>query len=326
MKKQWNIAGLEIPAGEKVNIMLSVPGTEEKIPATFINGKEPGQTLLVNSGLHGGEYPGIQAAIELSAELNPAEMSGQVVLTHPLSLDIFLSGLSRASAKDNMNPNRIYPPNPNGTVAEKIATFFWNEILIKVDFCLDLHAGGYLNYLYPHTYVAGACSEETYQKSLAGAMAMGVPYLLRSRDEVGAYNYAAKEKGIPGVCAERGDGGGWSEEDKDLYKKDARNLMRHMNILHSPKEPYKYKPQISTERVYEMTEEGGCWYADPSVKVGEVVKKGQKLGEIRDYFGNHIRTIYAKYEGVMLIVSATLSVRGGSDGYVVLYAKYEKYV
>ena len=45
MKKQWNIAGLVVPAGEKVNTILSVPGTEEKIPATFINGKEPGQTL-----------------------------------------------------------------------------------------------------------------------------------------------------------------------------------------------------------------------------------------------------------------------------------------
>ena len=95
----------------------------------------------------------------------------------------------------------------------------------------------------------------------------------------------------------RGYGSTWEQEDVNLYKKDVRNLMRHMDMLKSPREPYAYKPQITSERVYEMTEEGGCWYADPAVKVGEVVQKGQKLGEIRDYFGNLTRTIYGQGRG-----------------------------
>ena len=59
-------------------MMLKVAGTLERIPATFINGKYEGKTLAVISGLHGGEYDGIQAARSRHADILIVDTAGRL--------------------------------------------------------------------------------------------------------------------------------------------------------------------------------------------------------------------------------------------------------
>lgn len=51
------------------------------------------------------------------------------------------------------------------------------------------------------------------------------------------------------------------------------------------------------------------WYAFVSRE--DKVHKGQKLGEIRDLFGNVLHEYYAKFDGVVLMVVATLAIKKG---------------
>ena len=170
MDKVWNISGLKIPEGSKKEMMLKVAGTLERIPATFINGKYEGKTLAVISGLHGGEYDGIQAAIEISKELDPLELHGRVIILHPLSLSIFESGLSSVHPKDGKNLNRIFPPQHDGTVSDKIAAYLFDEILSRADFCLDMHGGGHCSVVCPHGYITGVCEDSVYMAAAAAAI------------------------------------------------------------------------------------------------------------------------------------------------------------
>ena len=41
--------------------------------------------------------------------------------------------------EDGKNLNRVFPPNRNGTLTDKIAYFFWETFACKVDFYIDLH-------------------------------------------------------------------------------------------------------------------------------------------------------------------------------------------
>ena len=52
--------------------------------------------------------------------------------------------------------------------------------------------------------------------------------------------------------------------------------------------------------------EDGCWY--PSVELEEKVKKGQKLGEIRDYFGNMKAAYFSDSDGVVLYLVTSLAI------------------
>ena len=78
MKQVWEIAGVTVPAGEKLQTYIEVEGTREVMPVTFINGANEGKTVLMTSGIHGGEYEGIRAATEIAGELNPAAVFGQL--------------------------------------------------------------------------------------------------------------------------------------------------------------------------------------------------------------------------------------------------------
>ena len=59
--------------GTKVTGFLTVPGTSVQMPMTVVNGKESGPSLLITGGVHGGEYPPIEAVIRLARELDPTE-------------------------------------------------------------------------------------------------------------------------------------------------------------------------------------------------------------------------------------------------------------
>lgn len=74
MSDTLSVCGLTICRGSKLRTMLPVPGTEIEIPLTIINGAFDGPTLLVTAGIHGGEYPGIAAAMELGRSLDPQEI------------------------------------------------------------------------------------------------------------------------------------------------------------------------------------------------------------------------------------------------------------
>lgn len=64
------IRGLKAERGQKLQTYLPVLDTNTEIPITIINGQNDGPTLLITAGIHGGEYPGIAAAMELAGTQN----------------------------------------------------------------------------------------------------------------------------------------------------------------------------------------------------------------------------------------------------------------
>lgn len=89
MSDTLSVCDLTICRGSKLRTMLPVPGTEIEIPLTIINGAFDGPTLLVTAGIHGGEYPGIAAAMELGRSLDPQEIHGSLIMLHPVNIQGF---------------------------------------------------------------------------------------------------------------------------------------------------------------------------------------------------------------------------------------------
>ena len=64
---------IEVPAGQD-------PGTV--IPITVIRGSRPGPALALIAGNHGYEYPPILALQRLRGQIDPAGLSGRIVMVH----------------------------------------------------------------------------------------------------------------------------------------------------------------------------------------------------------------------------------------------------
>ena len=79
MSHDMTICGMQVRRNSKLRTYLPVPDTSTSIPVTIINGKEDGPTLLITAGIHGGEYPGIAAAMELGRDVSPEDVAGCLI-------------------------------------------------------------------------------------------------------------------------------------------------------------------------------------------------------------------------------------------------------
>jgi len=191
--------------------LVTLPGAalaDEPRPVTTITGEQPGPVLFVGSGVHGGEYPPIEAVIRLSTMLHPAELSGTVILMPVLNLPAFWNRTMFVCPIDNVNPNRVFPGDAHGSYSEQMTHALLNEFVVHADAYVDLHGGDIPEALVPFSICRGG-TDEVDAKSKELATAFGLPYLLTVSRPIqqakGSSSYvAAAERGIPAVLAEAG--------------------------------------------------------------------------------------------------------------------------
>lgn len=121
MSNTLHICGLKVERGQKLQTYLPVLGTNTKIPITIINGQNDGPTLLITAGIHGGEYPGIAAAIEISKAIEAEILSGCLIIIHPVNIRSFWERSAFVTPDDGKNLNREFPGDVNGTLSQKTA-------------------------------------------------------------------------------------------------------------------------------------------------------------------------------------------------------------
>lgn len=301
------VGSLSATVGSKVQGYLEVEGTPVKMPITLINGVNEGKTVVITGGTHGGEYPGVEASIRLAKILQPAEVSGQLTIVHPVNVPAFQAKLQYVGPYDGKNLNREYPGLATGTVTQRIAYTISSQLFTQADFYMDLHGGDIHESLTPFVIYSKLGDEAQTKLSLEASKALGVKYVCGSVSTNGTFGCAAT-MGVPGFLGEIGNCGLWSEAEVKQYVDGVSNVLRLLKVL--PGEVVENKEAVVVDHMTGLdAQQTGCWY--PCVKINDVVKKGQKLGEIRDYFTNVLGEYFAPCDGVMLYVISSLPINAG---------------
>src|SRR6185437_4257143 len=167
--------------------LIKLPGAalakDEPRPVISITGAKPGPVLFVNAGVHGGEYPAIEAVIRLSNTLDPKKIAGTVILMPVMNLPAFRARTPFVCPIDNVNPNRVFPGDPTGSYSEQMTHALINEFVVYADAYIDLHGGDIPEALVPFVICrseAGLADSKarvtTQSKQIA--LAFGLPYVL----------------------------------------------------------------------------------------------------------------------------------------------------
>lgn len=309
MMKELQIGELLVRPGEKKSGFVAVAGTDVEMPVTIICGEKPGKTMLLTGGVHNAEYVGIQTAIELADEIEPSQLTGSLIIIRLVNRSGFEHRTMSLVYEDGKNLNRVFPGNPDGTVAEKIAHAIVTEFHRRANFYIDLHGGDGYEQLTPYVYCVGAASPEVVAAARDMAAVVNVPYLVQSPSgSGGSYNYAGS-CGIPSILIERGCMAAWSREEVELGKEDVRNVLRHLQVLAGTVSGRRFHPVDVGKVVYASARHTGCWY--PARKAGDSFQKGDVLGEIKDYFGSVLEVCLAEMDGIMLYRVGSLCVIEG---------------
>lgn len=305
-------AGIVAKPGEIVKEEITMEGSSFKLPVAIINGKENGKTFLITASIHGFEYPGIQTAAELIRELDPSEISGAVVIIPIVNASGFYGRHPYICPEDENrnNLNKVGPGKPDGTFAERLIYFLEEEFVKKSDFHLDLHSGDGTEALLRFCAIGNAQNEDIREYVHEIVHHLNFDYHTQSSGSTEFYNSSAKYAGIPSMMFECGGSGSWDSEEVEFEKDSIRRIMQMLDILPGKPE-HNENVQCIVKQSWIECGQTGFFYG--MCKVGDDIKEGQKLYEIRDVWGNLLEEHYAAYDGKVFILNNTLGVSKGDD-------------
>jgi predicted deacylase len=312
----------ELAPGTKQRHLIKLPGAalanDEPRPVISVAGGKPGPVLFVNAGVHGGEYPAVEAVIRLGKTLDPKKISGTLILMPVLNLPAFRTRTPFVCPIDNVNPNRVFPGDPRGSYSEQMTHALINEFVVHADAYIDLHGGDIPEELVPFV-ICRSGDSEVAEKSKAIAMALGLPYVVAVSKPVqpskGLSSYAAAaEKGVPAILAEAGGVGQMQEDAVELLVHGVINVMRHLGMVggdHPHLNPLPNKGEegsatVLTKFEWVYTKRSGVWY--PKVAAGDVVNEREQIGTVGDLFGDTLEKIISPVNGVILFLTINPSV------------------
>lgn len=295
------LAGHELTPGKTVKDHIHVEGTQMYVPHVLLCGLKPGPTVLISAGIHNAECVGIQAAIELSNELDVEALHGNVIILPLANRSGFENRTMSMVFEDGKNLNRVFPGEPMGSEADRLAHMLFEVFIRNADAYIDLHSGDGYETLIPYAYFLGDTPAEATAREMIACV--NTQYCVRSRCRTGgAYNLASVH-GIPSVLIERGQLSLFSREEIEADKADVINILRCLGVLEGSWRNY---PKQMLSEYSDDAPHTGCWY--PEKRVGDRFRKGEKLGEIRDYFGRSLFTEFAPEDGVLLHQCSSLSI------------------
>lgn len=308
----------DFKAGSGVKQTLPLPVTTPyPVEMTVICGSRPGKTLVVTAGVHGCEYVGIETLNRLKRELEPAALSGRVILLPLVNPEGFYQGSKQTIPADGKNLNRMFPGKPDGTFSSQLARVLEETLYPEADFLMDLHGGDVNEALTPLVFFPASVPESLSAAASAAAESLSVPYRVASTSQNGLYSWAA-QCGIPALLVERGERGLWSEKEVAACRENVYELMRHLGILNAASvSPCLQQAEIR-RAFYEEAPADGFWY--PAVSAaGQKLKQGALLGTLKDSYGNEIARYTALFDGVVLYYTLSLGVKSGDP--LIAYGK-----
>lgn len=260
-------------------------GTVHRIPVGIIHGSRPGDRVTVFAGQHGTEYDGIEAAQRLYRTTDPDQVRGTIVVGLVVNLASFRGWTQFAAT----------PP--------EVAAMM-QELADGSQYLINCHGGEASEGMHPYVICRLVGREDLDAKAMEMAEAFGVPFVSISRyqgepppDPTGARpawwlwpkKSIADELQIPEITPEVGQRG--SRDDDGLMFRGIVNVLRRLGVLEGDYSAPAKPPFVIGERYWLTASAEGTFF--PEVDVGQDVLPGQRLGVVRDYFGNTVEEVVA---------------------------------
>jgi predicted deacylase len=303
--------------GHKASGAIEVPAGSDaalSIPVVVVHGAKPGPVLAVVSGSHGTEYASIIAVERLIERLDPAAVSGTVILVPLVNVPSFEQKVPHINPIDGKNMNRMYPGNRSGTQTDRASYLITEQVVEKCDHLIDLHGGDLDESLRPYSYWTRTGNEKQDAISREMVLAFGLDHIVVSADrpkDPAASRYlenTATTRGKASITVEAGYAGTVEAEDVEALARGCRNVMQYLKML--PGEPARVEHPVWLVKVDTIeSDRNGIFY--PLVRRGTYVAEGTAVGYLTDYVGKRILEVRAPSAGVVLFIRAVPSMTKG---------------
>ncbi|HJZ99306.1 MAG TPA: M14 family metallopeptidase [Candidatus Solibacter sp.] len=306
--------------GQRVNGVIQVArgvDAATDVPVIVINGARPGPMMALVAGAHGTEYASVIALQKLARTVDPAALTGSVVIAPLLNVASFQQVTPHLNPVDGKNMNRFYPGKVDGTQTERVSWAITKQVIEKCDYLLDFHGGDIDENLRRYSYWADTGKDALDATTRGMVLAFGLDHIIIQRARTAPAPGApvtitryAQMTGKPAIAVEAGHSGTVMPEDVDVLVQGSLNVMRHLKMLPGDVIPVAHPVWIANATVVAADREG---VFHPEVLPEAYVAKGARIGYISDYFGDKVADITSPVAGVVIYVRAIPSLKKGDN-------------
>ncbi len=304
------------PASHRSRETISVPspigGPPREVPVLTVSSATPGPTVCVTANVHGDEVTGLGVVHALSTRLPQLLLCGRVHLYPTLNPE-GLAGRSRRVPADDQDLNRLFPGDPRGTPAERLAHLAWQDLTQrKPDVVIDLHADA--PQAIPYALVDRATSLrrqarvdlEQYCHRLA--VATGLTVLSEFPDD--AYTRFRLDRSlagavtnrlqVPAVTIEAGPRLILDAGAVDASTQAVLGILTALQLVDEPAPIHatRHAEQCLRRQSGPRAQTAGCLF--PLAQPGAALRRGQVVAEVRDLSGGVLETLRTAEDGVLI--------------------------
>lgn len=302
------LLGESILPGESKTIDVEIAKlhtmTKLKIPVIIERSKIDGPTVLFSACLHGDEINGTEIVRQIIRKKINKPKRGTIICIPIINIFGFIN--QTREFPDKRDLNRVFPGSKNGSLASRFAHFLVTEIIPKVDYAIDFHAGGASRFNAPQIRIVPNNPELRELASIFNA-----PFTLYSKNIQGSFRNACTKLGVKMLLFE----GGKSLDLNEMVTKEgiqgAMRFLKHLDMLNPKRETIAMgKETIFIEKSnWVRASFSGMFHG--MVSIGSFVKKGDVLAMISDPYGKIEHKQKAPNDGFIINVNDAAIVYQG---------------
>lgn len=273
-------------------------GTIVNIPVILVHGKKSAPILYVDAAAHGPEIGGTGTIIKIIREkVDPNILNGSIIAI-PVANPLAFRYARYTPLQDEVNLNRSYPGDPNGTITQRIAHSIWQQAASKANYIITFHANS--NPCIPYIYIKPkfAKNQETLEKAQVMAEAFGVTIIHGNGKVAGNLAATAVANGIPGMGVELMGARRIEKSSVEVGVRGLLNVMKSLGMIDGEIE------EQTGVRVLK-----GTFWSGPHVRAnhgglvelekepGEAISKGEVIARIFNIYGDEIEAVKMPVDG-----------------------------
>lgn len=267
--------------------------------------------VCVVTGIHGDELEGQYLTWLLNNYLqqNIEHLNG-IVDIYPAINPMGIDCITRGIPQFDLDMNRIFPGNPDGTTMENVAASVIQDIT-GADVCIDVHSSNiYLQEL-PQIRINILTAKEL----IPYAKLMNVDFIWVHESATvleSTLAYSLNSIGTKTLVVEMGVGMRITQQYGQQLFEGILNLMHHLGMWDG-EVPTVREPIISMDGAVEFLNSDAAGVFVPSVSFGDEVHPGTHIGDILDPLqGTIVRSVDSSCEGLLFTLREYPIVYGGS--------------
>lgn len=304
-RRRFVLAGQSVAAGQQADIKLKVSetylGDDVSIHLRVIRAKRPGPTVFLTAAIHGDELNGVGVIHDLLFN-DSLDLSRGTLILVPV-VNVFGFEANARYLPDRRDLNRSFPGSAHGSLAARVAHSFFENVVRRCDYGIDLHTAAIQRTNYPN--IRAKLSDPEIRRI---AEAFGAELLISGTGPEGSFRREACNAGCPTICVEAGEP--WKIEPSIVQfgVRGVRNVLIELGMLKGVASRPTYQTRVN-RTTWVRAKVGGILRFH--VAPGQIVRAGQEIASNSSLMGEDQNVLTSPVDGIVLGMTTLPAVKPG---------------